>query len=58
MTEASKFIDYYETLEISPNANSGTIERMFRYLAQRYHPDNKDTGDRGSSTWSWRPTIR
>jgi curved DNA-binding protein CbpA len=48
MTEASKFIDYYETLEISPNANSGTIERMFRYLAQRFHPDNKDTGDRTS----------
>jgi curved DNA-binding protein CbpA len=44
--EASKFNDYYETLEISPNANSGTIERMFRYLAQRYHPDNPDTGDR------------
>jgi curved DNA-binding protein CbpA len=44
--EASKFIDYYEILEISPNANSGTIERMFRYLAQRYHPDNPDTGDR------------
>jgi curved DNA-binding protein CbpA len=46
MIEASKFIDYYETLEISPNANSGTIERMFRYLAQRYHPDNPDSGDR------------
>ena len=44
--EASKFIDYYEILEISPNANSGTIDRMFRYLAQRYHPDNRDTGDR------------
>lgn len=44
--EDSKFIDYYEILEISPNANSGTIERMFRYLAQRYHPDNQDTGDR------------
>jgi len=44
--EASKFIDYYELLEISPNANSGTIERMFRYFAQRYHPDNHDTGDR------------
>src|SRR5580704_8013624 len=44
--EASKFVDYYEILEISPNANSGTIERMFRYLAQRYHPDNQDTGDR------------
>ena len=37
--------DYYETLEISPNANSETIERVFRYLAMRYHPDNQDTGD-------------
>ncbi len=44
--ESSEFIDYYEILEISPNANSGTIERMFRYLAQRYHPDNRETGDR------------
>jgi curved DNA-binding protein CbpA len=44
--ETSEFIDYYEILELSPNANSGTIERMFRYLAQRYHPDNRDTGDR------------
>lgn len=44
--EASKFIDHYEILEISPNANSGTIDRMFRYLAQRFHPDNQETGDR------------
>jgi curved DNA-binding protein CbpA len=44
--EAPEFADFYEILEISPNANAGTIERMFRYLAQRYHPDNQDTGDR------------
>ena len=44
--EAHEFIDYYEILEISPNANSGSVERVFRYLAQRYHPDNPDTGDR------------
>ena len=44
--EASEFIDYYEILEISPNANSGTIERMYRYFAKLYHPDNQDTGDR------------
>jgi curved DNA-binding protein CbpA len=44
--EPNEFVDYYETLEISPNANSGTIERMFRYLAQCYHPDNRETGDR------------
>jgi curved DNA-binding protein CbpA len=43
--EASMFTDHYETLEISPNANSETIERIFRYFAQRYHPDNQDTGD-------------
>jgi len=40
------FIDYYEVLEVSPNANSETIERVFRYLAKRYHPDNLATGNR------------
>src|SRR5258708_36536783 len=44
--EDSEFIDYYEILEISPDANSGTVERLFRYLAQRFHPDNSETGDR------------
>jgi curved DNA-binding protein CbpA len=44
--EAATFTDYYEILEISPNANSETIDRIFRFLAQRYHPDNHDTGNR------------
>lgn len=39
------FTDFYELLEISPNANSETIERIFRYFAMRYHPDNQETGD-------------
>jgi len=39
------FVDYYEILEVSPNANSETIERIFRHLAMRYHPDNRETGD-------------
>jgi curved DNA-binding protein CbpA len=39
------FIDYYELLEISPNANSEPLERIFRYFAKRYHPDNQETGD-------------
>jgi len=37
--------DLYETLEISPNASQETIERMFRYFAQRYHPDREGTGN-------------
>ena len=43
--ERVMFIDYYEILEVSPNANSETIDRIFRHLAMRYHPDNRDTGD-------------
>ena len=37
--------DLYEILEVSPNASRETIERMFRYLAQLYHPDREGTGD-------------
>ena len=32
--------DLYEAMEISPNASSDTVERVFRYLSQRYHPDH------------------
>lgn len=31
--------NHYELLELSPNANHETIERMFRYLATKWHPD-------------------
>ena len=36
--------DLYELLEVSPSASEETIERMYRFFAQRYHPD-RDTGD-------------
>jgi len=39
------FIDYYEALQLSPNADVETISRVYRILAKRYHPDNQDTGD-------------
>ena len=38
------FIDYYEDLQVNPNADFEMIERVFRLLAKRYHPDNKETG--------------
>ena len=39
------FIDYYELLQLSSNADADTIERVFRYLAKKFHPDNKESGD-------------
>jgi curved DNA-binding protein CbpA len=37
-------VDYYETLQISPNAEPEMIHRVYRLLAQRFHPDNKESG--------------
>jgi curved DNA-binding protein len=37
--------DYYEFLQISPNAEFETIHRIYRFHATRYHPDNPVTGD-------------
>ena len=41
---SENFEDYYEYLQISPNADSETIDKVYRLLAKRYHPDNRDTG--------------
>jgi len=36
--------DYYEVLQVNPKADPETIHRVYRILAQRFHPDNADTG--------------
>ena len=41
---ATQLTDYYETLQVSPRADKETIERVYRHLANRYHPDNLDSG--------------
>jgi curved DNA-binding protein CbpA len=40
-----KITDYYEFLQISPNAEPTTIHRVYRFLAGRLHPDIPGTGD-------------
>jgi curved DNA-binding protein len=40
-----KKLDYYEFLQISPNAEEETIHRVYRFLAARYHPDNPVSGN-------------
>jgi curved DNA-binding protein CbpA len=44
VTEAP-LLDYYDVLQVSVNAEPETIHRVYRLLAQRYHPDNGETGN-------------
>jgi hypothetical protein len=38
-------VDYYEILQVNPKASPETIHRVYRLLAQQFHPDNRETGD-------------
>jgi DnaJ domain len=38
-------VDYYQVLQVSRLADTDTIRRIFHVLAQRYHPDNRETGN-------------
>lgn len=38
-------LDYYEILQVNPKASAETIHRVYRILAQQFHPDNQETGD-------------
>jgi curved DNA-binding protein CbpA len=38
-------VDYYEVLQVSDSAEPETINRVYRIFAQRYHPDNQETGN-------------
>ncbi len=42
--------DYYEVLQVSANAEPDTIHRVYRLLAQRFHPDNQETGNQDRFT--------
>ncbi len=39
------FCDYYELLQVSPNADPDTIRRVFKHLAKKCHPDLNNGGD-------------
>lgn len=38
-------LDYYEVLQVSDGAEPETVNRVYRMLAQRFHPDNRETGN-------------
>lgn len=45
MQKQTPKVDYYEFLQISPNADQDTIHRVYRFLAARFHPDNPKSGN-------------
>ncbi len=45
MATTDQTSDYYEILQIGTNAEPETIHRVYRLLAQRFHPDNGETGN-------------
>lgn len=46
MVDDRVFVNFYEIFGLGPDATPEAIERRFRQLARRYHPDNQATGDR------------
>ena len=42
---ANDDVDYYELLQVNDAAEPETINRVYRLLAQRFHPDNRETGN-------------
>jgi hypothetical protein len=42
---ANEFVDYYELLQLSPNADAETMEHTFRYFAKKFHPDNAESAN-------------
>jgi curved DNA-binding protein CbpA len=38
-------VNYYDLLQINPRAETETVERVYRMLVTRYHPDNPESGD-------------
>ena len=43
--EPGEFVDLYELMQISPAAEAQTIQRVYKLLVARYHPDNPHTGN-------------
>jgi curved DNA-binding protein CbpA/MinD-like ATPase involved in chromosome partitioning or flagellar assembly len=40
--------DHYEFLRLSPRADRDSIERVYRTLSERFHPENSGAGDAGA----------
>lgn len=45
MANDDPFVDYYHTLEVSPDCSVRVLETAYHLLAKKYHPDHSDMAD-------------
>ncbi|MCL6472351.1 MAG: DnaJ domain-containing protein [Firmicutes bacterium] len=45
--------DYYKVLEVDPQASREVIEKAYRALSLRYHPDKNPAQDREAASKKW-----
>jgi DnaJ-class molecular chaperone len=43
-------VDYYRTLQVTRDAEPEVIERAYKALSMKYHPDTADEAERQSAT--------
>lgn len=43
-------MDYYRELQVQPHAEQEVIERAYRALSMKYHPDRAGAHERGAAT--------
>lgn len=43
--QAAQKLNYYQILQVDPDADPTIIRYAYRFLAAKFHPDNQDSGD-------------
>jgi DnaJ-class molecular chaperone len=43
-------VDHYRTLQVTRNADAEVVERAYKALSLKYHPDRANGADRGDAT--------
>lgn len=46
-------LDYYRILEVDPKASKEVIEKAFKALSLKYHPDKNTDGAKEAATEKW-----
>lgn len=45
--------DYYKTLEVDPQASQEVIEKAYKALSLKYHPDKHPAENKDAATRQW-----